>query len=124
MVCQIRKDGKLNIILSKTRSVLPETELLAPTRNLLHRLPFADLSWPNRATGPVLQGAYSTIRSAVNRWIKRQSRCHWRDPCVDCSSPAVNSLMSVGCHNRKCRPAGGQRVFSKIFLGGLVNPTI
>ena len=31
----------------------------------------ADLSWPNRATGPVRQGVYSTIRSAVNRWAKR-----------------------------------------------------
>jgi len=29
------KDGKINIISSKARSVLPETELLEPMRNLL-----------------------------------------------------------------------------------------
>jgi hypothetical protein len=39
LVCQIRQDGKIDIILSKALSVLRETERFEPVRNLLHRGP-------------------------------------------------------------------------------------
>jgi hypothetical protein len=37
LICQISKDGKIDVVLGKALSVLPETELLEPVRNLLHR---------------------------------------------------------------------------------------
>jgi hypothetical protein len=37
LVRQIRQDGKVNVILGKTLSVLPKAEPLKPVRNLLHR---------------------------------------------------------------------------------------
>ena len=37
LVCQIRQDGKINVILGKALCVLSETELFEPVRNLLHR---------------------------------------------------------------------------------------
>ena len=37
LICQIRKDGKIDVVLGKALSVLPETELLEPVRNPLHR---------------------------------------------------------------------------------------
>jgi hypothetical protein len=41
----MRQDGEIDVILGKALSVLPETELLKPVRNLLHRdlrqVPFA-----------------------------------------------------------------------------------
>src|SRR5271166_1584898 len=50
-------DG-VNVILGKALGVLPETEFLQPIRNRLHRGRHADLSWPDRATGPARQGVY------------------------------------------------------------------
>src|SRR5271167_361523 len=37
LVGQVSQDGKVDVILSKALSVLPETELPKPVRNLLHR---------------------------------------------------------------------------------------
>jgi hypothetical protein len=37
LVCQIRQDAKIDVILSKGLSVLPETEFFEQIRNLLHR---------------------------------------------------------------------------------------
>jgi hypothetical protein len=39
LIGQIRQDDKTNVILGKALSVLSETELLKPVRNLLHRGP-------------------------------------------------------------------------------------
>src|SRR5262249_45319187 len=39
LVCEIGQNLKSDIILDKTLSILPETELLKPIRNLLHRQP-------------------------------------------------------------------------------------
>ena len=36
LICEISKDGKINVVLGKALSVLPETEVLKPVRNLLH----------------------------------------------------------------------------------------
>jgi hypothetical protein len=36
LVCQIRQDGKIDVILGKALRVLPETELLKPVSDLLH----------------------------------------------------------------------------------------
>ena len=38
------ENGKINIVLGKALSVLPETELFEPVRNLLHRRPSTDLT--------------------------------------------------------------------------------
>jgi hypothetical protein len=37
LVCQIRKDAKVDVILSDALSVLPETDLSSQVRALLHR---------------------------------------------------------------------------------------
>src|SRR5215831_26576 len=37
LICEINKDGKIDVVLGKALSVLLETELLEPVRNLLHR---------------------------------------------------------------------------------------
>jgi hypothetical protein len=37
LICQVSKDSKIDVVLGKALSVLPETELLEPVRNLLHR---------------------------------------------------------------------------------------
>jgi hypothetical protein len=37
LICQISKDAKIDVVLGKALSVLPETELLEPVRNSLHR---------------------------------------------------------------------------------------
>jgi hypothetical protein len=39
LVREIGQDGKVNVILGKALSVLPEIELLEPIRNLLHLRP-------------------------------------------------------------------------------------
>ena len=39
LVCQMRQDTKIDVVLSKALRVLSETELLKPVRNLLHRGP-------------------------------------------------------------------------------------
>jgi hypothetical protein len=44
LVSQIGQDGKGDVVLGKALSILPETELLKPIRNLLHRRPPADLT--------------------------------------------------------------------------------
>jgi hypothetical protein len=49
LICQVRQDGKINVVLSKTLNVLPETELLQPVTNLLHR--GAPRGFVDRATG-------------------------------------------------------------------------
>ena len=38
-VCEIGQDGKADVILGKSLRVLPETKLLEPFHNLLHRGP-------------------------------------------------------------------------------------
>src|SRR6516225_7570154 len=38
------EDGNVNFVLGKALSVLPETELIEPVRNLLHRRPSTDLT--------------------------------------------------------------------------------
>jgi hypothetical protein len=46
LIAQMAEYGDINLILSKALSVLPETQLFEPIRNLLHRGPFpAHLSW-------------------------------------------------------------------------------
>src|SRR5262245_53480923 len=59
LICQISKDGKIDVVLGKAVSVLPETELLKPICNLLHLGPLTDL------TSPVLdrQDRKSTTRA-------------------------------------------------------------
>ena len=37
LVCQVRQDDKANVILGKALRVLPETKLLKPVSDLLHR---------------------------------------------------------------------------------------
>jgi hypothetical protein len=37
LVCQMRQDTKIDVILGKALRVLPETELLKPVSDLLHR---------------------------------------------------------------------------------------
>ena len=37
LVCQIRQDAEIDVILGKSLSVLLKPELLKPVRNLLHR---------------------------------------------------------------------------------------
>ena len=37
LIREIRQDGKADVVLGKALRVLPETELLKPVRNLLHR---------------------------------------------------------------------------------------
>ena len=39
LVCQIAEDREIDIVISKALSILAETELLKPIRNLLHRRP-------------------------------------------------------------------------------------
>src|SRR5271166_3069517 len=59
LVCQIRQDCKIDVILGKTLGVLPETERLKPVRNLLHR-GTADLSLPDRAIRQSLSDKFPT----------------------------------------------------------------
>src|SRR5271170_4507229 len=59
LVRQIRQDAKANVVLGKALSVLPQTELLQPFCNRLHRGRPADLVWPDRAIGPARQRALS-----------------------------------------------------------------
>ena len=44
LIGQIRQDDKANVILGKALTVLPETKLLKPIRNLLHWRPPTDLT--------------------------------------------------------------------------------
>ena len=44
VVGQVTQKIEINIILGKPLSVLPETELFEPVRNLLHRRPSTDLT--------------------------------------------------------------------------------
>jgi len=37
LICKVGQDGKADVVLGKARRVLPETELLKPVRDLLHR---------------------------------------------------------------------------------------
>jgi hypothetical protein len=39
LISQIKQNGKGNVVLGKAVSVLPETKLLEPFHNLLHRSP-------------------------------------------------------------------------------------
>ena len=43
LIGQVTQNLEVNIILGKALSVLPETELFEPVRNLLHRRPSSDL---------------------------------------------------------------------------------
>src|SRR5262249_60721397 len=44
LIGQVTQNIEINIILGKALSVLPETELFEPVRNLLHRRPSTDLT--------------------------------------------------------------------------------
>src|SRR6516165_6693408 len=44
LISQVTQNLEVNIILGKALSVLPETELFEPVRNLLHRRPSSDLA--------------------------------------------------------------------------------
>src|SRR6516225_7584538 len=44
LIGQVTQNLEINIILGKALSVLPETELFEPVRNLLHRRPSSDLA--------------------------------------------------------------------------------
>src|SRR5262245_30938152 len=44
LIGQIGQNDKGNVVLGKALSVLPETELLKPIRNLLHRRPPTDFT--------------------------------------------------------------------------------
>ena len=37
LICQVAKDGKIDVVLGKALSVLPDAKLLKPVPNLLHR---------------------------------------------------------------------------------------
>ena len=39
LICEMTENGNVNLVLGKSLSVLPETELFEPVRNLLHRRP-------------------------------------------------------------------------------------
>ena len=41
LVCQIRQDAKVNVILGKALSVLPKAEFLKPVGDVLHAAPTA-----------------------------------------------------------------------------------
>ena len=41
---KMAENGNVNFVLGKALSVLPETELFEPVRNLLHRRPSTDLT--------------------------------------------------------------------------------
>jgi hypothetical protein len=77
LVRQIRQDARIDVILSKALSVLPETELFEPVGNLLHRGHQADFSLPalldRRHTEFILPAA--RLKSAFQR--------------VRCSYPAL-----------------------------------
>src|SRR6516162_4215344 len=44
LIGQVTQNLEVNIVLGKALSVLPETELFEPVRNLLHRRPSTDLT--------------------------------------------------------------------------------
>jgi hypothetical protein len=52
LIGEIRQDDKTNVILGKARDVLPETELLKPLRNLLHRGPHPRYAIPDDLSIP------------------------------------------------------------------------
>src|SRR5271165_1345637 len=82
LIVKMGEYGNINLILGKTLSVLPETELFQPVRNLLHRGPF----WPvyRSPTTPLDQvdrEFMRKIRSAVvPPGLNMPSRCPRRDP--------------------------------------------
>src|SRR5262249_36531829 len=50
------ENGNVNLVLGKALSVLPETELSEPVRNLLHRRPSTDFNAIR--SGPACRGVY------------------------------------------------------------------
>src|SRR5579871_2880273 len=82
LIAKIGEYGNINLILGKTLSVLPETELFQPVRNLLHRGPF---SWIYRGpTAPLDQVDSEFMRQirsvVVTAGLNMPSRCSRRDP--------------------------------------------
>jgi hypothetical protein len=60
LVCQMRQDTKVDVILGKALRVLPETELLKPVSDLLHRG-----SVPDYRTSPARIGEFIPNRCSV-----------------------------------------------------------
>jgi len=103
LVVQVSQDGKVDVILSKALSVLPETELPKPVRNLLHRgsrgfvVALAD-SWsprppflcaPSKQKAPVrYAGLLERKASGVRGW-----GLAFRSP-RQCTGPIYRSLQS------------------------------
>src|SRR4029450_960532 len=59
LVGQVTQNNEINIILGKALSVLPETELFEPVRNLLHRRPFTGFGAIR--SGPACRGSLLTL---------------------------------------------------------------
>src|SRR5271165_1667062 len=81
-IAKMGKYGNINLILGKTLSVLPETELFQPVRNLLHRGPFSRIyRGPTAPLDQVDSEFMRQIRSVVvTAGLNMPSRCPRRDP--------------------------------------------
>ena len=81
LIAQIWQDDKADIILGKALSVLPETELLQPLRNLLHWRPLRILPYPfwtgRTATLPYLS-TYCSIQETESEFVLKEIAGHER----------------------------------------------
>src|SRR5271156_5855074 len=82
LIAKMGEYGNINLILGKTLSVLPETELFQPVRNLLHRGPFSRIyRGPTAPLDQVDSEFMRQIRSVVvTAGLNMPSRCPRRDP--------------------------------------------
>ena len=64
LICQISKDGKIDVVLGKAVSVLPETEPLKPICNLLHGQPHGLLVALDHANSS--NNVFASFRSRVS----------------------------------------------------------
>src|SRR5262249_20309250 len=76
LVGQVTQNFEINIILGKALSVLPETELSKPVRNLLHRRPSTDLTLPvlDRHVVGVYQPSPRSSTSGARRRARHRKR--------------------------------------------------
>src|SRR5580700_10901031 len=84
LIAKMGEYGNINLILGKTLSVLPETELFQPVRNLLHRGPFSRVyRGPTTPPDQVDREFMRKIRSAkVTAGPNMPNGCPRRDPRV------------------------------------------
>src|SRR5580704_15370214 len=82
LLAKMREYGNINLILGKPLSVLPETELFQPVRNLLHRGPFSPVyRGPTTPLDQVDREFMRKIRSVVvTAGLNMPSGCPQRDP--------------------------------------------